>query len=78
MVQIILVCAVCMLALAGGVLAWWVDNGGTFKRDKDNVNNEIEKSEPQNSEPQKSESQKSKSQKNDSHKNKSKKNNRKK
>lgn len=60
MVQIILVCAVCVLALAGGVLAWWVDNGGTFKRDNDNGNNETEKSE---------------SQKNDSFKNKSTKNN---
>lgn len=47
MVQIILVCAVCVLALAGGVLAWWVDNGGTFKRDNDNGKNETEKNESQ-------------------------------
>lgn len=33
-VQIILVCVFCVLALAGGVLAWWVDNGGTFKKDR--------------------------------------------
>lgn len=46
-VQIILVCVFCVLALAGGVLAWWVDNGGTFKKDAIADNN-IKKSESKN------------------------------
>lgn len=40
-VQLILVCVFCALALGGGVLAWWFDNGGTFKNNtvEDNKSN---------------------------------------
>lgn len=49
-VQIILVCVFCVLAMAGGVLAWWFDNGGTFKKDtiEDKNDNNINKSESNN------------------------------
>ncbi len=47
MVQIILVCVFCVLAMAGGILAWWVDNGGTFKKDGIEDNN-INKNESKN------------------------------
>lgn len=43
MFQIVLVCVLCAMVVAGGVLAWWIDNGGNFSREKENNEVNVEK-----------------------------------
>lgn len=45
MLQIVLVCMLCVMVAAGGVFGWWVDNGGTFSREKNNSEVDVEKGE---------------------------------
>lgn len=43
MIQDIFVGILCLIAVAAGVWCWWVDNGGTFKRNEKTTKNETEK-----------------------------------
>ena len=42
--QNIFVAVLCVIALAATIWGWWVDNGGTFKRDNENNIDECEES----------------------------------
>ena len=43
MIQDIFVGILCVIMVAAGVWCWWVDNGGTFKRNEKTTKNETEK-----------------------------------
>lgn len=45
MIQDIFVGILCVIAAAAGVWCWWVDNGGTFHKNKKAAENETKKAE---------------------------------